>query len=533
MASRTWVAVILCCAIWLVYLQWFAPPSMRDGGKPAAPTTVASENTDAQTGGGAPTAPSTTPAAPRGMFATVPGISGAQTVANTKQSIVFSSAGGRPAEIKVVEYHETIDKNSPPISVVTPREFSFSTLFSDSSLKAFEDGAYVPSVQGSTAVFSRQEKGVVVKKEYTQEANSYVVNAKYQLNFPAGGKNDWGHVMIPLGGKDFEVVADEPIKAWEVVALQNDKETRKILDSLNDGEEVLQGNTTWLGFGNRYFASAIVNQSKLNPDVVFVKQPDFKGGYLRYPLRLKEGETQVELAFKFYAGPKDYSELSKVPQLTRMIDYGMFAIFAVPLLKTLKFFYSLIPNYGVAIILLTLLVRIVFYPLQAKSVRSMKEMQKLQPKIAALREKYKDDMTRFNQEQMALFKAHKVNPMGGCLPILVQLPVLFALYSVIGNAIELFHAPFFGWIKDLSVKDPYYIYPVLMGVSMFVQQKMTPSAGMDPAQQKVMMVMPVLFSFMMVGLPSGLTMYIFVSTILGIAQQVLMRDKTVTPAVAT
>ncbi|MBM4304760.1 MAG: membrane protein insertase YidC, partial [Deltaproteobacteria bacterium] len=166
-----------------------------------------------------------------------------------------------------------------------------------------------------------------------------------------------------------------------------------------------------------------------------------------------------------------------------------------------------------------------FYPLTQKSMKSMKAMQKLQPKIAELKEKYKDDQKKLNEEQMALFKTHKVNPAGGCFPMLIQLPVFIALYAVLGNSIELFHAPFFGWIHDLSTKDPFYIYPVLMGIAMFLQQKMTPSAGMDPTQQKMMYFMPVIFTFMMINLPSGLTLYIFVSTILGVVQQVSMKDK--------
>ena len=148
----------------------------------------------------------------------------------------------------------------------------------------------------------------------------------------------------------------------------------------------------------------------------------------------------------------------------------------------------------------------------------MKAMQKLQPQINALKEKHKDDPQRFGQEQMTLFKTHKVNPAGGCVPMLVQLPVFIALYAVLGNSIELFHAPFFGWIQDLSSKDPIYIFPVLMGISMLLQQKLTPAAGMDPTQQKVMMIMPVVFTFIMINLPSGLTIYIFLSTILGVIQ---------------
>ena len=152
----------------------------------------------------------------------------------------------------------------------------------------------------------------------------------------------------------------------------------------------------------------------------------------------------------------------------------------------------------------------------------MKAMQKLQPQITALKEKYKDDLQRFNQEQMALFKTHKVNPMGGCFPMLLQLPVFIALYAVLGYSIELFHAPFFGWIQDLSAKDPWYILPVLMGASMFGQQKMTTTAMMDPVQQKMMYFMPVIMTVFMVKLPSGLTLYIFLSTLLGIIQQLVV-----------
>ena len=163
----------------------------------------------------------------------------------------------------------------------------------------------------------------------------------------------------------------------------------------------------------------------------------------------------------------------------------------------------------------------------------MKKMQKLQPQLKAMREKYKDDPQRMNQEQMAMFRAHKVNPMGGCLPMLVQLPVFFALYTLLSNSIELFQAPFFGWIQDLSDKDPYYIFPVLMGLAMLGQQKMTPTAGMDPMQAKMMMFMPIIFTFIMLNLPSGLTLYIFLSTLLGILQQWVINREPSSTVVAS
>ncbi|MFM8313620.1 MAG: membrane protein insertase YidC, partial [Deltaproteobacteria bacterium] len=308
---------------------------------------------------------------------------------------------------------------------------------------------------------------------------------------------------------------------------QNDEIKRLTLEKLRKENEVVnQGHTEWLGFGNRYFSSVVVTQdSPINPDVVYKKTENFNGAYLRYPLVLKDGQKELNFSLKFYVGPKDFNELSKVPGLKQLIDFGTFKVFAYPLLSILRFFYKFINNYGVAIILLTLLVRALFYPLSQKSMKSMKEMQKLQPKIAVLKEKYKDDQKKLNEEQMALFKAHKVNPAGGCLPMLVQLPVFIALYAVLGNSIELFHAPFFGWIHDLSSRDPFYIYPILMGLAMLLQQKMTPSSGMDPVQQKMMYFMPVIFTFMMINLPSGLTLYIFVSTLLGVAQQLSLKDK--------
>ena len=194
-------------------------------------------------------------------------------------------------------------------------------------------------------------------------------------------------------------------------------------------------------------------------------------------------------------------------------------------MKVLYWFYSLIQNWGVAIILLTVLVRLIVLPFNITSYKSMKKMQVIQPKIKALRERYKDDPQNLNKEMMAVMRDNKVNPLGGCLPMLLQMPVFFALYQCLGQSIELYQAPFFGWIHDLSLKDPFYVLPILMGISMYVQQKITPTT-MDPAQAKIMQFLPVVFSLMMVSLPSGLTLYIFVSTLFGIIQQqIFMKDK--------
>jgi YidC/Oxa1 family membrane protein insertase len=189
------------------------------------------------------------------------------------------------------------------------------------------------------------------------------------------------------------------------------------------------------------------------------------------------------------------------------------------MLFLLKLFYKFIPNYGLAIIFLSAGIKLVFWPLTHKSQKSMKGMQKLQPKIAELKEKYKNNKEELNRKTMEFYRTNKVNPLGGCLPIVIQIPVFFALYRVLLNSIELRHAPLISfWINDLASKDPTYISPLLMGASMFIQQKMTPTVG-DPAQAKIMLAMPVIFTFMFLSFPSGLVIYWLVTNVLSIAQQ--------------
>jgi YidC/Oxa1 family membrane protein insertase len=197
----------------------------------------------------------------------------------------------------------------------------------------------------------------------------------------------------------------------------------------------------------------------------------------------------------------------------------------MPLLVILKFLYGYVHNYGVAIIVLTALIKLLFWPLGNKSYRSMKEMQKLQPKLVALREKFKDDKARLGQETMALYKAHHVNPFGGCLPMVIQIPVFFGLYKTLLYAIELRQAPFFGWIQDLSAQDPYYITPLIMGATMFLQQKMSPPMG-DPMQAKLMLWMPVIFTFLFLNFPAGLVVYWLFNNIFSIGQQYYINTRS-------
>ena len=235
--------------------------------------------------------------------------------------------------------------------------------------------------------------------------------------------------------------------------------------------------------------------------------------------------TKGANALKFHAVfvKKEYNYLSSIGHnFQGSVDFGIWGFFAVWILKGLQFFYKFIPNYGVSIILLTLLIRLITFPLQWKSTVSMKKLQEVQPELTKIREKYKDDPARLQKESMELFRKSGANPMGGCLPLLLQMPVFFAFYKVLYSAVELVDAPFVGWLHDLSNKDPYYVLPVLMTLAMFLQQKITPNTIQDPVQKKIMMFMPLVFGFIMKDLPSGLCLYIFVSTVFGILQQVLV-----------
>lgn len=234
-------------------------------------------------------------------------------------------------------------------------------------------------------------------------------------------------------------------------------------------------------------------------------------------------KAEKEISYHVVFVKKEYNYLTSLGNnLNNSVDFGIWGFFAVWILKGLQFFYTFIPNYGVSIILLTLLIRLITFPLQYKSFVSMKKLQLIQPELTKIKEKYKDDPAKMQKESMELFRKSGANPIGGCLPLLLQMPVFFAFYKVLHAAVELVDAPFVAWLHDLSNKDPYYVLPVLMTGAMFLQQKLTPNTITDPVQKKVMMFMPLIFGVIMKDLPSGLSLYIFVSTMFGIIQQVMV-----------
>ncbi len=288
------------------------------------------------------------------------------------------------------------------------------------------------------------------------------------------------------------------------------------------GEAQHSGTIEWFGQEDKYFTAAILYGGQGIVTAAKASAPKEVGDLLTSELIVKE-KTQAR-TYILYAGPKSFDILKSYGHsMEQMVDYGWFGILAKPMFWLLQQFFAITRNYGIAIILLTIVVRILlFYP-SLKSAMSMEEMKSLQPEILALKEKYKKDPARMNQETMKLYKEKKVNPLGGCLPMLMQFPFFIALYNVLSVSIELRQASFIPfWIKDLSVHDPFYILPVLMGLSMILTMKLT-STTADPSQAKMMMYMNVAFIFLFAWLPAGLLLYITLSNVLSIVQQLYVK----------
>ncbi|WP_427833010.1 membrane protein insertase YidC [Actinobacillus pleuropneumoniae] len=279
----------------------------------------------------------------------------------------------------------------------------------------------------------------------------------------------------------------------------------------------------WVALLQHYFVSAWVpNQDAENTIYSRTNNGIATIGY-RGPVTTIAPNSEATITSQLWTGPKDQKEMeATAANLDLTVDYGWAWFIAKPLFALLTFIQSIVTNWGLAIIGVTIVVKTILYPLTKAQYTSMARMRMLQPKIQEMRERFGDDRQRMSQEMMKLYKEEKVNPMGGCLPILIQMPIFIALYWTFMEAVELRHAPFFGWIQDLSAQDPYYILPLLMGASMFLLQKMSPSPVTDPVQQKVMTFMPVMFTVFFLWFPSGLVLYWLTSNIITIVQQWLI-----------
>jgi YidC/Oxa1 family membrane protein insertase len=358
-------------------------------------------------------------------------------------------------------------------------------------------------------VFEYSGEGFSVRRTYTFYADTYKVDLTDEVS---GLPEYW----ISLGS-DFGIFDNSAsyTHVGPVLLTGTDLEELKP-KKLKTEPAVFRENLQWIAQEDKYFFSGLVPLTEVEQ----ARAWSFEDS----PVIAFKGNTETN-KFMLFAGPKEHERLKQVGGgLEHIINFGFFSIIARPLFWLMIFLYKHVGNYGWAIVLLTIITRVPFIPLVNKGQKSMKKLQKIQPLMAEVKEKYKKDPQKMQKEMSELYKKHKVNPLGGCLPMLVQLPVFFALYKVLLVAIELRGAPFIFWITDLSAKDPYFILPIVMGATMLLQQKMTPS-GMDPKQAKMMLMMPIVFTFLFLTFASGLVLYWLVNNILGIGQQLLVNRK--------
>ncbi len=379
--------------------------------------------------------------------------------------------------------------------------------------------------KGSVSFRYRTSDGLELSKTFSFSGDSYSVDTRVRVanRRPESVSGrlalNWAPGLEVLNQKSASRMTSR--YGFTGAVVRTDGKSKKIKGKKLTGTEFYEEVPDWVASQDMYFVAAMLPRN--GSERAFVrKMPDGRVGIGMYKqLKLDPG-TAVEMKVLTYMGPKEMDSLKAVdPSLTETIDMGMFAFIAKPLMVLLNYFYRYVGNYGTAIIILTIIIKIAFIPFSNASFKSMRKMSRLQPQMKALRDRYKKDKEKLNQEIMGLYREHKVNPAGGCLPILVQIPVFFALYRALLGAIELRHAPFIFWITDLSAKDPLYITPIVMGATMFLQQKMSPATG-DPRQQQIMLFMPIVFTALFVNLPSGLVLYWTVNNILTIGHQYFM-----------
>ncbi|MEJ2220775.1 MAG: membrane protein insertase YidC [Desulfobacterales bacterium] len=384
----------------------------------------------------------------------------------------------------------------------------------------------------------RSPDGIVIEKTYKFAPDTYAIGMEVIIK-NSSGRGIQDRLFVSLNAK---APGDKRMYAFEGPSALINDELKEIKTKKLKDQNTFEGKIKWVALQSRYFMSGLIPDQIEEASLhLALKSDKFVAARYRQPEKAIQAGTQYTYNYQLFMGPKRIEELKNVGNdLNKVVDFGWFDILAKPCLWLMNLFYSVIPNYGVAIIVLTLLVKILLWPLGQKSYKSMSEMKKIQPLMKEIREKYKDDKQRMNQEVMGLYRTYKINPLGGCLPMVVQLPVFFALYRMLYEAIELRHAPFFLWIDDLAAPDrlfrfdfsipfmePPYGIPVLtivMGASMLLQQKMSPPMG-DATQAKMMMFMPIIFTFIFINFSSGLVLYWLVNNILSIAQQYYTQKK--------
>jgi YidC/Oxa1 family membrane protein insertase len=553
---RLLAASLLSMAVILLWARFFAPksPVVPPQASKAAQTAPVSPANRAPGPSANPASPSGTPAAISAAApANVTPKSDTQertiTVENGLYRVEFSNHG---AVVKSWQLKKYLDDAKPQkvLDVVHPEAaqqtggWPFALVLDDSQLESAVNGGLYQISSPANSLnapadldFSWSDGHLEVTKHFHFD-HTYVVRVETSVKLngvPVTAGLAW------LGGfGDLTVSNPAPIDTVSVFYTESNKLTDIVAKKLEGLEKwapgVWQGGKDWDGIEDRYFAAAFLPPNGATPgslEMRYWKVPrtvQVEGKDTEEPVpQVATAASAQPLALRVYVGPKDYDDLKKMnPPLHALVNFGWLEVIADPLFHGLKWLHGYVPNWGWAIVILTLVVNMLFFPLRISSYRTTVKMQRVGPEIKQIQDKYKKYSMRdprkaeMNKEVMAVYSREGINPVGGCFQMFLQMPIWFGLNTVLRYAIEMRHAPWFGWIKDLSAKDPYYILPVVMGLSMYLVSKMTPMTSTDPQQQMMMKIMPVTMAgiFMISPISSGLGVYILTSSLVGIVQQV-------------
>ena len=549
--KRAFTAVILSLIILLGYQYFFMPatpevPPVTEQAEPAA------EQARVEPAAINPAA-APIPASPQAEQTKTAPLTGKDIPVETAlYSAVVSENGGVIKSMRLKKYREALGQEAPLKELVftegqgqQPLLFAWGSGMPAAPEQYTASAAQVTTSAGGMATLTMTASpmpGVTITRTMTFADDSYPMLLEVVV------KNDTAQALqgapyLQTVNKPFSPTQKNSQGLFVGPAVYLDGVLQEVKnDKLKkEGVQTLSGQLSWAAYEDSYFLCGIIPQQTGKATVqLSLSGEDQVTTMVSGAQEIIAAGGEKRYHYTIFLGPKKLSILKEVgSNLDKIINFGWFDVLAKPTLFLLNFLYRYLHNYGVAIILVTILFKLLFWPISHKGMKSMKTMQKIQPKMAKLREKYKDDHERLNQEMMGLYKTYKINPLGGCLPMILQIPVFFALYKVLLQTIELRHAPFMLWITDLSAPDRLSIgfdipglggIPVLtllMGASMFLQQKMSPTTG-DPTQAKVMMFLPVIFTFMFLNFASGLVLYWFLNNLLSIGQQYMI-NRTVEP----
>lgn len=505
--KRLLLAVFLMTALLMGYNALFAPKVSKElPSKEAAPT---AEPIKAP----APKAPVTV--VPDSKIPVVE-----KSFTQSGYKVTFTSKGAQAKSFVLTNYETPIDL--PPHWDIESRDTGL-TLFAQSRYKL------ASSTDNSITFKKRTPENVEITRSYQLGSKPFVINQSVEFKNLSNSAQ-----ALSLNWLTETHESKESKEEQLAVTLRVSDEQKRIpFSDLAEKSETFSGSPAYIAFDRRYFLMSLSPIDNANIESVNASSiPSEHSKHLR--LRMSEktfilpAKASKTYTFSSYIGPKESKYLQEAgPYLTENLDYGWFGVLSRPLLWLLIWINQWVMNFGIAIILLTVLIKILTFPLTQKSFAAQQQMKKIAPKLKELQKKYAHDKAALGQQQMAFYKEEGINPMAGCLPILIQMPVWFALYQMLGNSAELFEQPFFGWITDLTRPDPYYITPILMGVSMMASQWIMPPTidESQPQMKYVLWFMPIFLTFIMLNLPAGLSIYMLVNNLLTIGQQMYIKKR--------